>query len=71
MAQRLHELIGRVMVDPEFLDELRDSPETVLDQYELTDDERAAVRQALGRLGSAPVRQAQEFRTALLRRVAT
>lgn len=71
MAQTLHELIGRVMIDPEFLDELRHSPDTVLSQYELTDDERAAVRQAVERLGSAPARQAYEFRNALLRRVAT
>ena len=71
MAQGLHELIGRVMIDPEFLDELRHSPDTVLSQYELTDDERAAVRQAVERLESAPAPQAYEFRNALLRRVAT
>jgi hypothetical protein len=71
MAQRLLELIGRVMIDPEFLAELRHSPETVLREYDLSDDERAAVRQALDRLGSTSPRQALEFRNALLRRVAT
>ena len=71
MAQRLHELIGRVMIDPDFLDELRRSPDAVLGEYELSEDERAAVRQALDRLGSAPARHAHEFRNALLRRVST
>ena len=67
----LHELIGRVMIDPDFLDELRQAPDTVLGQYELTDDERAAIRSALARLGAAPAQHAYEFRNALLRRVAT
>ena len=71
MAQRLHELIGRVMIDPDFLEELRRSPETILAAYELNELERAAVQQALARLGGPPARQAHEFRTALLRRVAT
>ena len=71
MAQRLLELIGRVMIAPEFLAELRHSPDTVLGDYDLTDAEQAAVRLALDRLGSAPARQALEFRNALLRRVAT
>ena len=51
--------------------ELRHSPDTVLGDYDLTDAEQAAVRLALDRLGSAPARQALEFRNALLRRVAT
>ena len=71
MAQRLHELIGRVMIDPDFLEELRRSPDAVLAEYDLTEDERAAVRQALARLGAAPARHVHEFRNALLRRVAT
>ena len=71
MALRLHELIGRAMIDPEFLEDLRRAPETLLAEYELSDDERAAVRQALDRLDSTPARRAHEFRNALLRRVAT
>jgi hypothetical protein len=71
MAQRLHELIGRVMIDPDFLEELRRAPDAVLEKYDLNDDERVAVRQAIARLGSVPARQAHEFRNALLRRVAT
>ena len=38
MAQRLVELVGRVMIDPDFLADLQRSPETVLAQYELNDD---------------------------------
>jgi hypothetical protein len=71
MAPRLHELIGRAMIDPDFLEDLRRAPELLLAEYELSDDERAAVRQALDRLDSAPTRRAHEFRNALLRRVAT
>jgi len=71
MGPRLHELIGRAMIDPDFLEDLRRAPEPVLAQYELTDDERAAIRSALARLGAAPAQHAYEFRNALLRRVAT
>jgi hypothetical protein len=71
MAQRLHELIGRAMIDPDFLEELRRSPDAVLAEYELSDNERAAVRHALDRLGSASARHVHEFHNALLRRVAT
>ncbi|HEV8639916.1 MAG TPA: hypothetical protein VGV13_02340 [Methylomirabilota bacterium] len=72
MAQRLPELVGRAMIDPEFLADLQRAPESVLASYELTDDERAAIRTALVRLTQTPTTQrAQAFRTALLRRVAT
>ncbi len=72
MAQRLPELVGRAMIDPEFLADLQRSPETILAQYELTDDERATVLAALGRLGQASAAQrAAALRTALIRRVAT
>ena len=72
MAQRLPQLIGRAMIDPDFLADLQRSPETVLAQYELNDDERTTVLGALARLAKAPVgERAQEFRTALIRRVAT
>lgn len=60
------------MIDPDFLDDLQRSPETVLAQFDLNDDERATVLGALARLAKAPAAErAQEFRTALIRRVAT
>jgi len=72
MAPRLPELIGRAMIDPDFLADLQRSPEAVLAQYELNEDERRTVLGALARLASAPTgERAQAFRTALIRRVAT
>jgi len=72
MAQRLPELVGRAMIDPDFLADLQRSPETVLAQYELNDDERRTVLGALARLATAPSgERAQAFQTALIRRVAT
>jgi hypothetical protein len=72
MPQRLVELVGRAMVDPDFLADLQRSPETVLAQFELNDDERRTVLAALARLATAPAAaRPQQFQTALLRRVAT
>ncbi len=72
MPPRLSELVGRLMIDPDFLAEIQRTPDSVLGQYELSDDERAAVRQALERLGDTPPgRRAHALRTVLLKRVAT
>jgi hypothetical protein len=72
MAQRLPELVGRAMIDPEFLADLQRSPDAVLADYELTDDERATVLTALARLGQGSASQrATALRSALIRRVAT
>jgi hypothetical protein len=72
MSQRLPELVGRVMIDPDFLLDLQRTPEPILAQYELSEDERATVLSALARLGQTSVNQrASTFRTALIRRVAT
>jgi hypothetical protein len=72
MPPRLPELVGRLMIDPDFLAEIQRTPDSVLGQYELSDDERAAVRQALERLGDTPPgRRAHALRTVLLKRVAT
>ena len=60
------------MIDPELLAEIQRTPETVLGQYELSEDELTAVRQALERLGDTPPsRRAHALRTVLLKRVAT
>ena len=72
MPPRLPELVGRLMIDPEFLAEIQRTPDSVLGQYELSDEERAAVRQALERLvDTPPGRRAHALRTVLLKRVAT
>ena len=70
MPQRLADLVGRAMIDPEFLADLQRAPDSVLGQYEL--DERRAVREALGKLADDPsAEMGVVLRTALLRRVAT
>ena len=72
MAQGLRELIGRAMIDPEFMADLQRSPETVLAQFQLNTDESTAVRHALLRLAQTPAhKRARELHTALIRRVAT
>jgi len=72
MPPRLPELVGRAMIDPEFLAELQRAPDDVLARYDLNDAERTAVRAALDHLSRTPPRErAQALRTALLRRVAT
>jgi hypothetical protein len=72
MAQGLRELVGRVMIDPEFLAELQRAPEPLLAQYELSDAERAIVEQALGRLARTPASERRrQFRNTLISRVAT
>jgi hypothetical protein len=72
MAQRLPELVGRAMIDPDFLADLQRSPDTILADYELSADERSTVLGAVARLGQTPARErAQAFRSALIRRVAT
>ena len=72
MAQRLPELIGRAMIDPDFLADLQRAPETILAQYELSADERSTVLRALARLAQTPTGQrAQAFQSALIRRVST
>lgn len=72
MAQGLRDLVGRVMIDPEFLAELQREPEPLLAQYELSDAERATVRQALVRLTMTPASERRrQFQSSLIRRVAT
>lgn len=72
MSPRLPELVGRVMIDPDFLEDLQRAPEPILAEYELSDDERTTVLTALARLGQASGSQrVSAFRSALIRRVAT
>jgi hypothetical protein len=72
MPQRLPDLVGRAMIDPEFLSELRQSPESVLAGFELTEEEGALIRRAVAQLGRNPLpEQIDELKNALIRRVAT
>ena len=70
--QGIQELVGRAMVDPDFLDSLVRAPESTLAEYELEESERAAVLQAVRRLQSTPSTQrAGAFHSAMVRRLAT
>jgi hypothetical protein len=72
MVQGLRELVGRAMVDEEFLAELQRAPDAVLEAYTLNSSERATVLTALARLGQTPASQrTHALRTALLRRLST
>jgi hypothetical protein len=72
MVQGLRELIGRAMVDQDFLAELQRAPDVVLKEYTLNSAERATVLTALARLGqNPPAQRAHALRTALLRRLST
>ena len=68
----MQELVGRAMTDPDFLDALVRSPDSELGDYELDDNERAAVMRAVKRLVSTPSkRRAGAFQAAMVRRLAT
>jgi len=70
--QGLKELVGRVMIDPEFLQALVRDPHTVLAEYELNAEERTSVLQAIAKLMVTPQSQrARVFQTALVKRWAT
>ena len=69
---RLPELIGRAMIDPDFLAELQKSPDDDPGPVRARRDERRTVLGALARLGQgSATERAQAFRSALIRRVAT
>jgi hypothetical protein len=52
--QGFRDLVGRIMTDPDFLDDLLRAPEETLARFTLSDDERSTVIQAVGRAGQAP-----------------
>ncbi len=70
--QGLRELVGRVMIDPDFLRALVQDPHAVLADYELSAEERTSVLQAIAKLMVTPQSQrARAFQTALVKRWAT
>jgi hypothetical protein len=71
-GKAIQDLVGRVMIDREFLAELVRDPGTVLAGYELTVDERAVIMQALGRGAHvSEVEQAHVLQDVMLKRWAT
>lgn len=70
--QGIRDLVGRLMIDPDFLAELVRAPEAVLAQYQLSYEERAALLQAVAKLGSTPAhQQVRALQKALMKRWAT
>ena len=71
-GQGLRELVGRVMIDSEFLQTLIRDPSTVLADYQLSAEERTSVLQAIAKLNLTPQSQrARAFQSALVKRWAT
>jgi len=68
----IRDLIGRAMIEKEFLSELVRDPETVLAGFDLDPEERSALMQAVNRTGSgSPVERARVFQSILMKRWAT
>jgi len=71
-GKAIQDLVGRVMIDREFLAELVRDPDHALDAYELTADERAVVLEALGREAHVSAQErAHALQSVLLKRWAT
>jgi hypothetical protein len=52
--QGFRDLVGRIMIDPDFLGDLVRDPVAALAAFTLSADERNTVLQAVGRAGEAP-----------------
>jgi len=72
MGKAIQDLVGRVMIDREFLVELVRDPDAVLAGYELTTEERAVILQALGRgVPGSEQDRAHALQSIMLKRWAT
>jgi hypothetical protein len=68
----IRDLVGRAMIDADFLAELVRDPALVLAGYDLEADERAAIMQAVTRTGKQSERErARALQVALMKRWAT
>lgn len=68
----MRELIGRAMIDKDFLTDLVSDPATVLGGYDLEAEERAAIMQAVARSGKQSERErVQALQVAMMKRWAT
>ena len=71
-GKTIQDLVGRVMLDREFLSRLARDPDGVLAGYELTADERDVILQALGRgVDASDEELALDLQEAMLKRWAT
>jgi hypothetical protein len=69
----IRELVGRAMIDKEFLADLVRDPARVLAEYDLSGEERAAIMQAAGRKesGGSERERARALQVVLMKRWAT
>ena len=68
----IKDLVGRVMIDKEFLGQLVRDPAKVLAGYELSKEEHAAIMQAVGRTGNRSEHErARALRIVMMKRWAT
>jgi len=71
-GKAIQDLVGRVMIDGEFLAELVRDPDAVLAGYELSAEERTVILQALGRgLHASEEDRAHALQSIMLKRWAT
>jgi hypothetical protein len=70
--QGVQNLVGRAMLDPDFLAELLRAPEVAMAEFDLDESERVVLRQAVAHLAATPPSErARAFRSAIVRRLAT
>jgi len=68
----IRELVGRAMVDRNFLAEMVKDPAVVLARYDLEAEERAAIMQAIARTGTqSESERSRALQAALMKRWAT
>lgn len=68
----IRDLVGRAMIDRDFLADLVRDSSRVLAEFELSAEERAAIMQAVGKTGSGNERErARALQVVLMKRWAT
>ena len=68
----IRDLVGRAMIDRDFLADLVREPALMLADFDLSSEERAAIMQAVGKTGGTTVRaRARALQVVLMKRWAT
>ena len=68
----IRDLVGRAMIDKQFLADLLRDPETTLADYDLSGEERAAIMRAVGRKGTVSDHErARALQNVMMKRWAT
>jgi hypothetical protein len=67
----IRDLVGRAMIDKEFIAALVRDPDVLLAEYELSAEERSAIMQAVGRTNTSEPERTHALRVVLMKRWAT